>query len=222
MNLFGLQISESNFALVGMAGMMAGIIHAPLTAIFLIAEITGGYQLFFPLMIVATISFATVRFFTPNSVYTIQLAKRGELLTHDKDRSVLLLMKVDRLIETDFHPIHPDATLGDLVRIIKKAHRNIFPVVDEEKNFHGLVKMDDIRDIMFNTDMYENTSVRDLMFMPRFTISKNESMEEVAKKFQISERYNIAVVDEGRYVGFVSRAKVFSAYRDILKKITPV
>ncbi len=220
LNLIGFDISESNFALVGMAGMIAGVIHAPLTAIFLIAEITGGYQLFFPLMIVATISYATVRFFTPNSVYTIQLAKRGELLTHDKDRNVLILMKIDKLIEKDFHRIHPDASLGDLVKIIMKAHRNIFPVVDKEENFYGLVKMDDIRDIMFSPEMYKTTKVRDLMFMPRFTVSRTESMEEVAKKFQVSGRYNITVLDEGKYVGFVSRAKVFSAYREMLREIS--
>ena len=220
LNLIGFDISESNFALVGMAGMIAGIIHAPLTAIFLIAEITGGYQLFFPLMIVATISYATTRLFTPNSVYTIQLAKRGELLTHDKDRNVLILMKIDKLIEKDFHTIHPDASLGDLVKIIMKASRNIFPVVDEEGNFYGLVKMDDIRDIMFNPEMYETTKVRDLMFMPRFTVSRTESMEGVAKKFQVSGRYNITVLDEGKYVGFVSRAKVFSAYREMLRDIS--
>jgi len=220
LNLIGFNISESNFALVGMAGMIAGVIHAPLTAIFLIAEITGGYQLFFPLMIVATISYATTRLFTPNSVYTIQLAKRGELLTHDKDRNVLILMKIDKLIEKDFHTTHPDASLGDLVKIIMKAHRNIFPVVDEEGNFYGLVKMDDIRDIMFSPEMYESTRVRDLMFMPRFTVSCTESMEEVAKKFQVSGRYNITVLDEGKYVGFVSRAKVFSAYREMLREIS--
>jgi CIC family chloride channel protein len=219
-NLFGVDISESNFALVGMAGLIAGVIHAPLTAIFLIAEITGGYELFFPLMIVSTISFATVRIFTPNSVYTIQLAKRGELLTHDKDHNVLLLMKIDDLIETDFNTVSPDATLGDLVKVIKKAHRNIFPVVDHKGMFHGIVKMDDIRHIMFNSAMYQQTYVSDLMFMPQYTISINESMEEVARKFQISNRFNIAVLDKGKYLGFVSRARVFSAYRETLKKIS--
>jgi len=219
-NLFGVDISESNFALVGMAGLIAGVIHAPLTAIFLIAEITGGHELFFPLMIVSTISFATVRFFTPNSVYTIQLAERGELLTHDKDHNVLLLMKVDNLIETDFNTVNPDATLGDLVKIIKKAHRNIFPVVDDQGRFHGIVKMDDIRHVMFDPAMYDNVHVRDLMFMPQYTISRDESMEEVARKFQVSQRYNIAVLEDGKYLGFVSRARVFSAYREMLKRIS--
>jgi CIC family chloride channel protein len=220
LNLFGMDIPESNFALVGMAGLIAGVIHAPLTAIFLIAEITGGYELFMPLMIVATISYATTRYFVPNSVYTIQLAKRGELMTHDKDKNVLLLMKVNKLIERDFSKIDPEATLGDLIKVIQKAHRNIFPVVDKEGIFYGIVKMDDIRHIMFDKENWENIFVRDLMFMPRYTISKDENMEEVAHKFHISSRYNIAVLDEGKYVGFVSRAKVFSAYREMLKKIS--
>lgn len=219
-NKLGLDLVESHFALTGMAGLIAGVIHAPLTAIFLIAEITGGYELFMPLMIVSTISYATTRLFVTNSVYTIQLAKRGELLTHDKDRYVLQQMKVMDLIETDFHKIHPDATLGDLVKLITKAHRNIFPVVDAGNNFYGIVKLDDIREIMFNKEMYDTTFVRDLMFMPRFTISKDESMAEVARKFHISGRFNFVVLDQGKYLGFVSRAKVFSSYRQTLRSFT--
>jgi CIC family chloride channel protein len=220
MQVIGIDVPEGNFALVGMAGLIAGVVHAPLTAIFLIAEITGGYELFMPLMIVSTISYATLRFFISNSVYTIQLAKRGELMTHDKDKNVLLLMKVDSLIEKDFSKIHPEATLGDLIKVIKKAHRNIFPVVDDDDIFYGIVKMDDIRHIMFDKESWDTTYVRDLMFMPRFTIKQDESMEEVARKFHISSRYNIVVLDEGRYMGFVSRATVFSTYRKMLKEIS--
>lgn len=220
LNLFGANLPENNFALVGMAGLVAGVIHAPLTAIFLIAEVTGGYELFMPLILVATISYATTRIFTANSVYTIQLAKRGELMTHDRDKNVLLLMSVQNLIERDFSQIHPEAKLGDLIAVIKKAHRNIFPVVDEDGIFHGIVKMDDIRHIMFDKESWDTIYVRDLMFMPQFTISKDESMEEVTRKFHISNRYNIAVLDEGKYLGFVSRAKVFSTYREMLKKIS--
>ncbi len=220
LNLFGANLPENNFALVGMAGLVAGVIHAPLTAIFLIAEVTGGYELFMPLILVATISYATTRIFIANSVYTIQLAKRGELMTHDRDKNVLLLMSVQNLIERDFSQIHPEAKLGDLIAVIKKAHRNIFPVVDEDGIFHGIVKMDDIRHIMFDKESWDTIYVRDLMFMPQFTISKDESMEEVTRKFHISNRYNIAVLDEGKYLGFVSRAKVFSTYREMLKKIS--
>ncbi|MCF8380496.1 MAG: chloride channel protein [Bacteroidales bacterium] len=220
MNRFGADIPVSNFALVGMAGMIAGVIHAPLTAIFLIAELTGGHELFMPLMLASTISYATVRIFEKNSVYTFQLAKRGELMTHDKDKNTLLMMNVSDLIEKNFKKVHPDDTLGDLVKIIKKSKRNIFPVVDDEGYFQGIVKLDEIRNIMFEIDLYEKTSVRELMFMPQYTIGIREPMEEVARKFHDSDRYNIAVVRDGKYVGFVSRAKVFSSYRDMLKEFS--
>lgn len=219
-NQLGADISLSNFALVGMAGLIAGVIHAPLTAIFLIAELTGGHELFMPLMIASTISYATVRIFEKNSVYTVQLAQRGELMTHDKDRNILLMMNVSELIEKNFNKIRPDDTLGDLVKTIKKSHRNIFPVVDEEGFFRGIVKLDDIRNLMFETDLYDKTYVNDLMFMPENTIDIHESMEEVARKFHESGRYNIAVLRDGKYLGFVSRAKVFSSYRERLKQFS--
>ncbi len=215
--LLGIDLPLVNFALVGMAGLIAAVIHAPLTAIFLIAEITGGYQLYMPLMIVGTISYATTRIFTTNSVYTIQLAKRGELITHHKDKALLMLMKIDNLIEKDFSVINPNDTLGDLVKVITRANRNVFPVVENDGTFRGIVKMDDIRHIMFNQDMYEKIRVRDLMFMPEYVIEKNESVEDVAMKFQVSGRYNIAVLKQGKYIGFISRAKLFSAYRKLLK-----
>lgn len=220
MNQMGADIPVSNFALVGMAGMIAGVIHAPLTAIFLIAELTGGHELFMPLMVVSTISYATVRIFVKNSVYTVQLAQRGELMTHNKDKNILLMMNVSDLIEKNFNKIHPDDSLGDLVKTIQKSKRNVFPVVDEEGYFQGIVKLDEIRNIMFETDLYDKTYVRDIMFMPQYTIRMREPMEEVAKKFHDSGRYNIAVIREGKYIGFVSRAKVFSSYRTILKQFS--
>ncbi|MCG8701716.1 MAG: chloride channel protein, partial [Bacteroidales bacterium] len=214
---FGVEISPSNFALVGMAGMIAAVIHAPLTAIFLIAEITGGYELFMPLMLVATISYATTKIFVPNSVYTIQLAKRGELITHHKDKATLMLLNLRELIETDFNTLLPEAKLGDLVETIKFAHRNIFPVVEQNGTFRGIIKLDDIRHIMFNSEMYDNVSVRDMMFMPDMAIEVHESMEEIAHKFHESGRYNIVVLENGKYLGFISRAELFSAYRKLLK-----
>jgi chloride channel protein, CIC family len=217
LNELGADVSITNMALVGMAGVMAGVIHAPLTSIFMIAEISGGYELFMPLMLVSTISYATTKLFVSNSVYTIQLAKRGDLMTHHKDRNILLLMNVSDLIEKNFKTVHPDDTLGDLVKVITKSHRNIFPVVKEDRTFVGIVKLDDIRHIMFNQEIYDSTLVRDLMFMPEYTVNIDEQMEEVAGKFSRSGRYNIAVVDDGRYVGFLSRAKVFSSYREMLK-----
>jgi len=213
-------ISESNFALVGMGGLIAGVLHAPLTAIFLIAEITGGYGLFVPLMITATISFATTRLFTPNSVYTHQLAKRGELLTHHKDKAVLSMMKVDKLIETNFLKIAPDATLRELVQMISKSSRNIFPVVDKDGNFKGIIRLDDIRGIMFNPELYDQLSVKQIMIMPLTMVDHDDSMEAVAKKFQSSGKFNLVVVKKGKYMGFLSRARVFSKYRHILKQFS--
>ncbi len=217
LNQLGIHVALSNFALVGMAGLISGVIHAPLTAIFLIAELTGGNELFMPLMIASTISYATTRIFEKNSVYTVQLARRGELMTHHKDKNILLMMKVADLIETNFSVIHPNDKLGDLVQTIKDSHRNIFPVVDGDGSFKGIVKMDDIRHIMFDASLYDKTEVKDLMFMPDNIIQYNEPMESVARKFQESGRYNIAVLKEGKYLGFVSRAKVFSSYREMLK-----
>ena len=210
-------ISEPNFALVGMGGLIAGVLHAPLTAIFLIAEITGGYGLFVPLMITATIAYATIKLFVSNSVYTHQLAKRGELITHHKDKAVLSLMKVDKLIEKDFKTVNPDATLRDLVKIISDSNRNIFPVIEKDNTFCGIIRLDDIRNIMFKPELYDTTNVQNLMIIPEVYVDFDESMEQVAKKFQNSGKYNLAVLKNGKYLGFISRANVFSQYRKLLK-----
>ncbi|PLX03112.1 MAG: chloride channel protein [Marinilabiliales bacterium] len=216
----GVNINGSTYALVGMAGTIAGIIHAPLTAIFLIAEITGGYHLFMPLMLTSTISYATMRLFESNSVYTIQLASRGELMTHDKDKAVLSLMKVNNLIETNFKTIQPDYSLRELVDVISKSTRNIFPVVDESDEYIGIVLLDHIRHIMFKHEMYDDIFVRDLFYVPSYTVHPDDSMEDVAKKFQDSGNFNIVVVQDGKYLGFVSRANVFSSYRRMLKQFS--
>ncbi|MFA8300072.1 MAG: chloride channel protein [Hyphomicrobiales bacterium] len=210
-------LNAANFALVGMGGLIAGVLHAPLTAIFLIAELTGGYELFVPLMITATISYATIKMFVNNSVYTHQLAKRGELITHHKDKAVLSLMKVEPLIEKNFESVNVDDFLGDLVKVIPKTSRNIFPVIDKENNFQGMIDLDSVRNIMFKPELYDNVNVRSLMIMPTVLVDPGESMEEVAKKFQTSGRYNIPVVNDGKYVGFISRANVFLSYRKMLK-----
>jgi len=210
-------VSESNFSLVGMAGIMAGVMHAPLTAIFLIAEITGGYELLPPLIITATISYLTIMYFEPHSIYTKRLASRGELMTHHKDKAVLSMMKVERLIETNFISISPNATLGDLVKVISNSSRNVFPVVEKDETFCGLIFLDHIRDIMFKPEMYENTFVKTLMFMPEAYVNPHESMEEVALKFQKTGKFNLVVMDNGKYIGFISRARVFSSYRKLLK-----
>ncbi len=210
-------VNENTFALIAMAGLIAGVLHAPLTGIFLIAELTGGYKMFVPLMIVASVSYLTVRLFVKNSVYTYQLAQRKELFTHDKNKAVLSMMKVNKLIETDFKPVNADASLGDLVKIIEVSHRNIFPVVDNENHMRGMLKMDDVRHLIFRPDKYEKVKVKDLMYMPEFYVSSNDSMQEVADKFHSCGRYNLAVIDEGKYVGFISRARVFSAYQKMLR-----
>ncbi len=222
-NLTGLkQINTNNFALIGMAGLIAGVLHAPLTGIFLIADISGGYKLFVPLMVTATFAYVTVRAFTPNSVYHIQLARRKELLTHDKDANILQLMKVKKLIETDFETLPPDATLRDLVGAISRNHRNLFPVVDEDGMLQGMVKMDDVRQLIFQQELYDKVLIKDLMYMPKFYIKPNDSMDIVAQKFETSGRFNLAVIDNGKYIGFISRAKVFTNYRKQMINVSHV
>ncbi len=207
-------------ALVGMSGVMAGVMHAPLTGIFLIAEFTGGYSLFTPLIITATVSYLTIMYFEPHSIYTKRLAERGELLTHHKDKAVLMMMNVKSLIETNFKTIHKDATLGDLVKVISQSERNIIPVVDDDNTFYGLVFVNDIRNIIFKPELYDKVFVEELMFMPDPIVSPDENMESVAQKFQNSRNYNLPVVDNGKYIGFVSRARVFSTYRKLLEEIS--
>ncbi len=207
------QINASNFALIGMAGLIAGVLHAPLTGIFLIADISGGYKLFVPLMITATFAYLIVRAFTPNSVYHIQLARRKELLTHDKDANVLQMMDVRKLIETDFEVLSPDATLRDLTVAISRNHRNLFPVVDDKGFMVGMLKMDDVRKMIFNHELYDTVKIKELMYMPAYHIDPNDNMEVVANKFESSGRYNLAVIENGKYIGFISRAKAFTRYR---------
>jgi CIC family chloride channel protein len=217
---FDLDVSKANFALVGMAGVMAGVMHAPLTAIFLIAEITGGYLLLTPLIMTSAISYLTSHLFEKHSIYTRQLAARKELITHDKDKAVLSFMSPRQLIETNFATIHPDATLGNLVQVIAKASRNIFPVVDEKGILQGIVMLDDIREIMFDHQLYDNTFVRDLMIQPECHINPDDTMDSVIMLFQQSSRYNLPVLKDGRYMGFISRATVFSQYRELLRKFS--
>lgn len=213
-NLIGIrQLNTNNFALIGMAGLIAGVLHAPLTGIFLIADISGGYKLFVPLMVTATFSYIVVRTFTPNSVYHYQLARRNELLTHDKDANVLQMLEVNKLIETDFEVLSPDATLRDLTVAISHNHRNLFPVVDKNGIMVGMVKMDDVRDIIFQHELYDKVKIREIMYMPTDHIGPNDNMETVAHKFESSGRYNLAVIEDGKYLGFISRARVFTTYR---------
>lgn len=219
-SVFGFSISLSNFALVGMAGVMAGVMHAPLTAIFLIAEITGGYLLLTPLIIVSAIAYLTSHIFESHSIYARQLAARKELITHDKDKAVLSFMSPRMLIETNFAPVDPEASLGELVKVVATASRNIFPVVDHEGKFYGIVMLDNIRQIMFDQSLYDVTFVKDLLFMPDYAIRPDDSMDTVIQLFQQSDRYNLPVLNNGKYIGFISRANVFSQYRELLRKFS--
>ncbi|MBQ7205489.1 MAG: chloride channel protein, partial [Muribaculaceae bacterium] len=211
-------LSIKNFALMGMAGVMAGVMHAPLMAIFLTAEMTGGYELFLPLLIVSASSYAISRIFTPYGIYSRRLAKRGELLTHQKDRSVLTLMKMDNVIENDFSIVHPDMSLKDMVDVIAQSHRNLFPVTDDDGLLLGVVQLDDIRNIMFRPDLYRRVNVDRFMAKPPAKIVVGTPMERVMKTFDDTGAWNLPVVDEeGKYVGFVSKSKIFNSYRQVLK-----
>ncbi|TRX66107.1 chloride channel protein [Carboxylicivirga sp. M1479] len=210
------EVPSSHFTLVGMAGMMAGVMHAPLTAIFLIAEITNGYGLFIPLMITATIAYLTIMYFEPHSLYTKRLAAKGELITHHKDKTVLTLMRLDKVLETDFKCIKPDMTLGELVKVISTSKRNIFPVLNHHEELQGIVLLDDIREIMFNHEMYSETKVEELMSLPPAMIECDENMDKVMRKFEETGAWNLPVVKGGKYLGFVSKSKIFSVYRRVL------
>ncbi len=214
------KLPEGNFALVGMAGLMAGVMHAPLTAIFLIAEITDGYSLFIPLMITSTIAYITILWFTKHSIYTHRLAERGELLTHHKDEVVLTLMKLDSVIEKDFAIVKTEDTLGKLIQVVSKSKRNIFPVINCENELVGIVLLDNIREIMFQRDRYEDTYVSDVMVAPPEIVDVTDTMDRVMKKFNMSGAWNLPVMKEGKYVGFVSKSKIFNSYRDLLVQVS--
>ena len=214
--LFQVDLPDNRFVLAGMAGMMAGVMYAPLTAIFLIAEITGGYDLLIPLIITATAAYITVRSFGQHSLYHIGLAKRGELITHDKDKAVLTRMNWKREIETDLLTVKPNDTLRDLVQVISKSKRNIFPVVDEYNILEGIVNLDNVREIMFSHDLYDTTIVKDIMIIPATYIDVKESIETVMESFRKSGVWNLPVMNNGRYVGFISKSRIFATYRELL------
>ncbi|MFO7843525.1 MAG: chloride channel protein [Bacteroidales bacterium] len=215
-----IELPMGNFSLVGMAGLMAGVMHAPLTAIFLIAEITGGYSLFIPLMITSTIAYITILSFTKHSMYTQRLAERGELLTHHKDEVVLTLMKLDSVIEKDFVTVNVDQSLGELVKAVSQSKRNIFPVLNEKQELVGIVLLDNIRQVMFDRERYDDTFVSDVMISPPEIVDVTDNMEVVMKKFNTSGAWNLPVMKDGKYVGFVSKSKIFNTYRDLLVQVS--
>ncbi len=218
-NLVGdLGLSVKNFALMGMAGVMSGVMHAPLMGIFLTAEMTGGYELFLPLLIVSTLSYGTIKLFEPYSIYTMRLARDGKLLTHPKDKAVLTLMKMSSVIETDFLSVRPEMNLKQMVDTISQSKRNLFPVLDPENHLIGIVSLDDIRNIMFRPDLYKRMHVSRFMAMPPAKLSTTDTMEAVMKTFDDTGAWNLPVVDEnGHYAGFVSKSKIFNSYRRVLR-----
>ncbi|MBN2807401.1 MAG: chloride channel protein [Prolixibacteraceae bacterium] len=214
--LLDLDLPVSNFTLAGMSGVMAGVMHAPMTAIFLIAEITGGYNLFLPLIVTATISYLTIMLFEPHSIYTKRMAERGELLTHHKDKNVLIMLNMAQLIEKEFVILREDYSLREFVKEIPQSKRNIFPVLDQNKQLVGVVLMENVRPIVFNTELYDNTYVSDFMISPPEIVDIKDNMETVMKKFNKTKAWNLPVTEHGEYRGFLSKSKIFNEYRDML------
>ena len=216
-------VSESNFTLVGMAGLMAGVLHAPLTAIFLIAELTGGYELFIPLMITSTISYSIAKYVHPYSVYAMQLGRKGELITHNKDHAVLTLMDIDRVIENNFIAVYSDMNLENMIKnAIVKSNRNIFPVINkEDEKLIGIILLDDLRPVMFDQALYKTVFARDLMQNPpEIIVIGKDKMTDIMKKFKESGAWNLPVIKEGKYIGFISKSKLLTAYRNKLIEVT--
>lgn len=221
-NLSGLAVvPEANFVLVGMGGLMAGVMQAPMTAIFLIAEITGGYELLIPLIVTAAVSYGTIRGFERYSIYTKRIAAQGALLTHDNDQAVLTLLHTADLVERDFTPVRYDATLGDLVHLISTSRRNLFPVLDAQGRFQGVVTLDDVRSMMFDRSHYDTVKVYNVMKSAPAFVYMDEKMDSVMNKFESTQAWNLPVLDdENKYLGFVSKSKIFSSYRDQLKAVS--
>jgi CIC family chloride channel protein len=211
-----IDLPDNRFVLAGMAGMMAGVMHAPLTAIFLIAEITGGYRLLIPLIITSTVAYITTRSFEKHSIYHVQLAERGELVTHDKDKAALARMDWRKEIEKDLLKVKATDTLGDLVKLIARSRRNLFPVVDDYNILDGVVSLDDVREIMFQHELYDTTNMRDVMTIPPSYIDIRESIDTVMETFRKTGAWNLPVLDNGYYVGFISKSRIYSTYRDLL------
>jgi len=213
----GLHLPHDNYALMGMAGMMAAVMHSPLTAVFLIAELTGGYDLFLPLMIVTISAYITILSFERYSLYSIRLAQKGELMTHHKDKAVLTLLNIQSVIEDDIKVVHPQMTLGDVVKIVANSRRNIFAVTDDGNILRGIVLLDDIRNIMFRPELYDRFKVEKFMISPPAKINIQMPMEKIMRIFDETGAWNLPVIDEkGRYLGFISKSKIFNAYREVL------
>jgi CIC family chloride channel protein len=221
LNMFGVtDLPVANFTIVAMSGILAGIFHAPLTGIFLIAEITGGYELMIPLLIVAALSYSVVKYFEPFSMDTKRLAKKGAIFTHDKDRNILSALKVKTILENDFEPVKPGMKLGELVEVISHSRRSIFPVLNEEQQLVGIIHLENIREIMFKVEKYDVVRVQQLMKSPAAIVVPDEEMFNVMQKFDETNVWNLPVVENGIYIGFISKSGIFNRYRKMLNKNT--
>ena len=217
----GLYVPEKNFTLLGMAGVMAGVMHAPLTGIFLIAEITNGYDLFIPLMIVSTCSVMTISVFEPHSIYAMRLARQGKLITHHTDKAALTLMSLDSVVENDYIAVTADMPLGKLVNVISKSHSSFIPVLDSAGCILGEVDITKIRHIMFRSELYTKFCVMQIMTPVPAKVGINDRMEEVMKKFEIKNTNYLPVVDiNNRLMGYISRSRVFSLYRKMVEDLS--
>jgi CIC family chloride channel protein len=212
------QLPVADFVAVGMAGILSGFIKSPLTAIFLIAEITGGYALFVPLMIVVAISYFVTYYFEPQSIFTKVMYQQGIWApSHEKDRVILQNMELANLVENNFSKLHPEQTLGDFVNIIAQSSRNLFPVVDEQGRFLGIVLLDDVREIMFRPEQYDHIFIRELMHQPPAILQYDEPMDSAMDKFERNQAWNLPVVKDGKYIGFVSKSTILGQYRELLQ-----
>ncbi|HRG00525.1 MAG TPA: chloride channel protein [Bacteroidia bacterium] len=214
LNLIGFNdIPVSNFTIVAMAGILSGVFHAPLTAIFLIAEITGGYELIIPLMIVSSISYVIVKHFHPQSLDIRRLKDKGTIISENKDTSILSKIEVKEMIETDFSTIHFKAHLGDIVETIKHSKRNTFPVVKKNNKLLGIIYLDHIREEMFNAELYDKVTAREVMRKPSMVIDADEDIFAIMRKFEESGQWNLPVVENEIYIGFLSKSSILDKYR---------
>ena len=220
-NVSGIQqVTEVNFIVVAMAGILAGVIHSPLTAIFLIAEITGGYALFIPLMIVVSLSYFLTIYFEPFSIYTKKIAEEGEFILYDRDKLILENLLLSKMIETDFISLHINDTLSKLIEAIERSRRNVFPVLDDEKNLVGVILLDNVREIIFDRHLYSLIVTGDIMTTPEAVVDVKDKMYDIVKKLDELNAWNLPVVNDGKYLGFISKANILSHYRDLLVKQT--
>ena len=220
-NQIGVYIPEKNFTLLGMAGVMTGVMHAPLTGIFLIAELTGGYQLFMPLMIVCICSYLTINIFEPHSIYGMRLAREGKLITHHTDHAALTLMSLDSIIEKDYTPVTPDLLLGKLVQVISRSHTNFIPVINQGNTLLGITDLAQIRHIMFRTELYHKFTVSQLMKPVDIILGINDPMEDVMNKFDQTTLNYLPVVDINNHIiGVISRTRMYTMYRKMVEDLS--